>query len=117
MGAGAPNAVIWGPKRSCGAHRAHLGLAVQRGDAYSSVEIVAIAHGTPWWKLVDPAPVDLDAPGAATCPLAQRRAARRRGGLEQHLGIVGIGIIVKLALDERGHSADRQPSESSILGA
>jgi hypothetical protein len=44
--------------------------------------------------------VDLDALGSPASPLAQRSAPRRRSGLEQHLGVIGIGIVVLVVFAE-----------------
>ena len=65
---------------------------------HPSMEVEAVAHGAPGRQLVHPLPVDLDALGPSAGPLTQRGTPRGRGGLEQALGIIGIGIVALVVL-------------------
>ena len=75
-----------------GATRTSAWIAAQRG--------VAIADSAPRREIIDPPTVDLDAPGPSASPQAQGHTPCRRGGLKQHLGIIGIRVIVWGVLTE-----------------
>ncbi len=91
------------PLRSRGATRTPAWIAAQRG--------VAIADSAPRRELIDPAMVNLDALGPSASPQAQGRTPCRRGGLDQHLGIIGIRVIVWVVLTE---ALTGQPSLAAL---